>query len=166
MAVKNFNTLKTEETTNTWLTPRDLLARLGEFDLDPCAAISRPWDCAKVNYTEEDNGLTKDWFGRVWCNPPYGSEAGAFLKKFSEYSGPGLCLIFVRSDTKAWHEYILRNAKYIFFIKGRIKFCKIDGSQGLSANAPSCLVAWDESELPLLSKLEKEGIGKLAMLLK
>lgn len=160
----NFNTPKTEESTNTWLTPRDFLARLGEFDIDPCAAIGRPWDCAKINYTIEDDGLKQEWFGRIWCNPPYGSEAGAFLKKFSEYGGKGLCLIFVRSDTKAWHDYILNTAKYIFFIKGRIKFCKIDGSQGSSANAPSCLIAWHESEYELLKQLEKEGLGKLASL--
>lgn len=162
--LRSFNTKKTEETTNIWLTPPDLLAKLGDFDLDPCAAINRPWDCAKTNYTIIENGLEQKWFGRIWCNPPYGSEAGAFLKKFSEYKGPGLCLIFVRSDTKAWHEYILSTAKYIFFIKGRLKFCKIDGTQGSTANAPSCLIAWDSSELPLLKKLEAEGLGKIASL--
>ena len=161
---KTFNTKKTEDTTNTWLTPPEFLSKLGLFDLDPCAAINRPWDCAKTNYTIIDNGLEQNWFGRVWCNPPYGSEAGAFLKKFSEYKGPGLCLIFVRSDTKVWHEYILSTAKYIFFIKGRLKFCKIDGSQCAAANAPSCLIAWDSSELPLLKKLEDEGLGKIASL--
>ena len=51
---KNFNTPKTEETTNVWLTPPDLLQKLGHFDLDPCAASNRPWDCADVNYTIED----------------------------------------------------------------------------------------------------------------
>lgn len=161
---KNFNTPKTEETTNVWLTPPDLLQKLGHFDLDPCAASNRPWDCADVNYTIEDNGLTKEWFGRVWCNPPYGSEDSDFLKKFSEYGGKGLCLIFARTDTKAWHNYIFSNAKYIFFIKGRVKFCRENGEQATSANAASCLVAWDESEYELLSGLEKTGFGKLAKL--
>lgn len=132
--------------------------------MDPCAAVGRPWDCAKINYTIEDDGLKQEWKGRVWCNPPYGSEASAFLQKFSEYKGPGLCLLFVRSDTRAWHDYILHSAKYIFFFKGRIKFCKIDGSQGATANAPSCLVAWNESEYELLKKLEQQGLGKLATL--
>lgn len=164
MSTKNFNTYKTEDTTNIWLTPRNLLDKLGEFDLDPCAAIGRPWDCAKNNYTIKDDGLKQNWFGRVWCNPPYGSEAGAFLKKFSDYKGPGLCLIFVRSDTKVWHDYILNSAKYIFFIKGRLKFCRIDGKSAAAANAPSCLVAWNEAELTLLKKLENDGLGKLAYL--
>ena len=159
--IKDFNTAKTEDTTNTWLTPPELLQELGEFDLDPCAATGRPWDCARVNYTREDDGLTKEWFGRIWCNPPYGSEAGPFLKKMSEYNGPGLCLIFVRSDTRVWHDYILSSAKYIFFLKGRLKFCRIDGKAAAPANAPSCLVAWSESELPVLQELERKGKGKI-----
>ena len=158
---KNFNTPKTEDSTNTWLTPRDLLNELGDFDTDPCAATGRPWDCAKINYTVEDDGLKQEWKGRVWCNPPYGSEISPFLKKMSEHNGRGLCLIFVRSDTKAWHEYILNSAKYIFFFKGRIKFCKIDGVQSAPANAPSCLVAWNEEEFEVLKKLEDAGKGKI-----
>jgi hypothetical protein len=53
-----------------WLTPPPLIQALGEFDLDPCAPIKRPWDMAKNHYTIEDDGLEKDWFGRVWLNPP------------------------------------------------------------------------------------------------
>lgn len=164
MNSKAFNTVKTEESTNVWLTPRELLDKLGHFDLDPCAATIRPWDCADINYTKEDNGLIQQWFGRVWCNPPYGSEAYPFLKKFSEYKGPGLMLLFTRTDIKAWHDYIFPTAKYLFFIKGRLKFCRPDGSQKATANAASCLIAWDESEFEILKKLEKEGLGKLAIL--
>lgn len=164
MKSKNFNTPKTEESTNIWLTPRSLLDKLGDFDLDPCAAIGRPWDCAKNNYTIDDNGLIQPWFGRIWCNPPYGSEAYPFLKKFSEYKGPGLMLLFTRTDIKAWHDYIFPTAKYLFFIKGRLKFCRSDGTQKATANAASCLIAWHESEFELLKKLEKENLGKLAIL--
>ena len=52
-----------------WLTPRWILNRLGEFDLDPCAPINRPWDTAKRHFTIYDNGLMKDWGWkqRIWC---------------------------------------------------------------------------------------------------
>ena len=33
-----------------WLTPPGILNRLGEFDLDPCTPIDRPWDTAKLHY--------------------------------------------------------------------------------------------------------------------
>ncbi len=41
----------------THFTPRQILDALDEFDLDPCAGDPRPWDCARVNYTEADDGL-------------------------------------------------------------------------------------------------------------
>lgn len=98
--MNTFNTAKTAQTTNVWLTPRYVLDLLGHFDTDPCAATVRPWDCARVNYTVEDNGLLLPWEGRVWLNPPYGNEAEAFMERMSMHHGGGLALIFMRSDTR------------------------------------------------------------------
>lgn len=39
-----------------WLTPRFILDALGEFDLDPCSPINRPWDPAKKHYNINPNG--------------------------------------------------------------------------------------------------------------
>lgn len=68
-----------------WLTPPYLVKALGEFDLDPCAPIQRPWDTARRHYTVEDDGLKQIWSGRVWCNPPYGLEAVEWLDKLSKH---------------------------------------------------------------------------------
>lgn len=161
----NFNTKTTENTTNTWLTPRDLLNKLGKFDTDPCAAINRPWDCAKINYTIVENGLLQQWHGRVWCNPPYGKEAAAFVARMAEHKS-GLALIFMRPDTRWFQDHVLATARYIFLLRGRVRFCRIDGTPGQAPNAASCIVAWDESELPLLESLENQGMGKLVYLRK
>ncbi len=40
-----------------WLTPPELVKKLGDFDLDPCSPINAPFYHAKNNYTIEDNGL-------------------------------------------------------------------------------------------------------------
>lgn len=161
---KTFNTIKTESSTNVWLTPRNVLDLLGDFDTDPCAATIRPWDCARVNYTVEDNGLILPWKGRVWLNPPYGNEIEPFLKRMSEHIGGGLALIFMRSDTRWFHQWVLNKAKYLFLWKGRIKFCYPDGKSGGTSNAPSVLVAWKESEASLLYSLQDQGYGKIASL--
>ena len=58
--------------TDVWLTPPYIIEALGEFDLDPCSPINRPWDTAKKHYNVFDDGLAHQWEGRVWCNPPYG----------------------------------------------------------------------------------------------
>ena len=157
-----FNTTLSANTTDVWLTPPSLLKKLGHFDLDPCAATNRPWDCADVNYTEADDGLKQDWGkGRVWCNPPYGSKAEAFMEKLSKHPGMGLALVFARTDTKWFQKCVLDEAKYILFLKGRLKFHCEDGSVKSTANAASCLIAWDVREYPLLAKLAQDGLGSL-----
>jgi hypothetical protein len=37
---------------------------------------------AAAYFTKEDDGLTKEWNGNVWLNPPYGSLVGKFIDKF------------------------------------------------------------------------------------
>ncbi|MEW6737382.1 MAG: DNA N-6-adenine-methyltransferase, partial [Acidobacteriota bacterium] len=60
-----------------WYTPEEYAEAvrdvLGEIDLDPasCEEANRVIR-AKQYYTIHDNGLTKDWLGRVFLNPPYG----------------------------------------------------------------------------------------------
>ena len=49
-----------------WLTPPDIIKGLGDFDLDPCSPIERPWDTAKKHYCILDDGLKQDWEGRVF----------------------------------------------------------------------------------------------------
>lgn len=65
--MKDFNTRKTEETTNTWLTPPAIVKALSHFDLDPCTPPVMPWQLTPHRYTEADDGLKQPWAG-IWCN--------------------------------------------------------------------------------------------------
>ncbi len=161
-----FYTEKTENSTTVWLTPRDLLERLGQFDCDPCACDEpRPWNCAGTNYAKDQNGLLQEWHGRVWLNPPYGRESIPFLKKMSRERPRGLALLFARTETAVWQDEIFPTACAILFLRKRIRFCRPDGTQApRTANAPSCLISWHESELPLFRALESENRGKLILL--
>jgi hypothetical protein len=57
-----------------YLTPPWILDALGEFDLDPCAPVKRPWDMAKKHYTRHQNCIvltfarteTKMFFNWIW----------------------------------------------------------------------------------------------------
>lgn len=111
--------------TEVWLTPPDLLAALGgpdAFDLDPCAAIGQPWATAKVHYTVEDDGLAHDWFGRVYCNPPYTSGViGKWLHKLADH-GDGIGLTFARTETEAFHRAVWERSDALLFLEGRLFF--------------------------------------------
>jgi hypothetical protein len=46
---------------------------LGKIDLDPASNdVAQAWIKAGTYYTAELDGMIRPWFGRVWCNPPYG----------------------------------------------------------------------------------------------
>lgn len=128
----------------TWLTPPELITSLGVFDLDPCSPLNRPWDTALNHYTIDDNGLLMPWFGRVWCNPPYGKYMGQFLHKMALHND-GIALIFARTDTNAFQEYIFPHAESLFFIDGRITFYDRNGIRAKhNSGAPSVLVSYGE----------------------
>jgi hypothetical protein len=144
-------------TTAEWLTPPEILKALGEFDLDPCAPIDRPWDTARRHYTIEDDGLSKVWEGRVWLNPPYGREAYAWLKRMAEH-GSGVALIFARTETDAFFKWVWGKANGVLFIKGRINFHLPDGTKSQkNAGAPSILVSYSDRDMLSLESSCIEG---------
>ncbi|QDP54594.1 MAG: putative adenine-specific methylase [Prokaryotic dsDNA virus sp.] len=136
--------------TDNWYTPQYIIDDvceaygLGWFELDACA--SKENAKADIFYTKEDNGLTKNWsaYDSVWCNPPYGREIGKWIKKAYEESlkGAWVCMLIPsRTDTKWWHDYVMKGD--ITFIKGRIKF----GGSKNSAPFPSALVVFDKNKM-------------------
>ena len=137
-----------------WLTPPELLRALGEFDLDPCAPVAdrRPWEMAKVHYTINDDGLNSDWFGRVWCNPPYGLKAASWLQKLSNHSN-GIALIFARTETKMFFDWVWSKADSLLFIKGRLHFYHSSGIKAkANSGAPSVLIAYGKNNSMMLKK--------------
>src|SRR5258708_29969567 len=98
-----------------WKTPRAVYQVLDtefNFDHDPCP----------VNYTVD--GLTTEWGGANYVNPPYGLEIPKWIAKgFSEWQ-KGKTVVFLipsRTDTSWWHDYCMK-ATEIRFIRGRLKF--------------------------------------------
>lgn len=130
--------------TDQWITPLEIIQKLGPFDLDPCSPINRPWDTAKVHYTIEDNGLIKPWFGNVWLNPPYGRELSVWMKLMKDHR-MGIALIFARTDTATFHNYVFDVADSLFFFRKRLNFCTVEGFRSNNnAGAPSVLIAYGE----------------------
>lgn len=96
-------------------TPRWVFDALGEsFDLDPAspaAGISQV-PASKV-YTKDDDGLTRPWFGFVWCNPPF-SHATAWADRFIEH-GSGIWLGPVANG--GWHDRMTRASDALVLLR-------------------------------------------------
>lgn len=129
--------------TVVWETPQKLFDALDSkyhFTLDPCA-LPENAKCEKY-FTPEDDGLSQNWGGqRVFCNPPYGRELGAWVKKaYEESRKPDtvvVMLIPARTDVAWFHDYVLPHGE-IEFLRGRLKY----GGSKTPAPFPSMLVVF------------------------
>ena len=116
-----------------WLTPPTLMVELQQefnFDFDPCPT------------NPSFDGLKVSWGKRNFINPPYGRKIKDWIKKaYEESLNNKLCVLLIpsRTDTKWWHDYIMKS-KDIRFIKGRLKFSNYKNS----APFPSCVVVFNQ----------------------
>jgi hypothetical protein len=138
------------------LTPRWIIDALGPFDLDPCAADPRPWNCADTSWCEALDGLSRDWFGMVWLNPPFDRyQVRDWILRLWDH-GRGICLVHARTEAE-WFRPIWRGSSAILFLDKRIKFCRPDGTvQPANSGAPPVLAAFGEEAA---NRLEQSGIG-------
>ena len=128
--------------TDLWYTPQDFFKKYDDvykFETDVCATDDNA-KCAKY-YTEEMDGLSQEWRGVCWMNPPYGRTISKWMKKAYESSLTGatvVCLVPARTDTGWWHDYAMKGD--IEFIRGRLKF----GGSKNSAPFPSAVVVFKQ----------------------
>lgn len=130
-----------------WYTTPDLATRarrvLKEIDLDPCSTEEANKTVQAHNYFDKDiGGEEQEWYGRVWLNPPYGADIGAWVEKLAVEFASGrvsqaLALLPARTDTR-WFQILKSYPRC--FLHGRIKFDG-PGSNGNSATFPSVVVA-------------------------
>lgn len=125
---------------NEWYTPPEYIdsarAVMGDIDLDPASSeIANRTVQAGEYFTEEDDGLSKDWFGRVWLNPPY---AHPLIARFSEkvcksvddaVIEEGIILVNNATET-TWFQNMLRRASAVCFVDKRIRFLDPEGNPG------------------------------------
>jgi hypothetical protein len=129
-----------------WYTPPEIFEALGiEFTLDPASPPGGlPWIPARRHFSVVDDGLAQEWSGRVWLNPPYGRDIGAWTRKLAEH-GDGIALVFARTETR-WFQEAIKQATAACFLKGRLKFVSGERSGPVgSAPAPSVLLAYGVS---------------------
>jgi hypothetical protein len=126
--------------TDEWSTPKWLADALGQFDIDPCWNVNAHTQ-ATVTYTgiSGDCGLAAQWFGSVFCNPPY-SNVLPWATKLRDHNGPWCALVKLDPTTR-WWSVLMEATPTVAPFRKRLKF---EGEQSMTANFPSVLVysAW------------------------
>jgi phage N-6-adenine-methyltransferase len=148
-----------------WGTPQDLFDVLnkvhGPFDLDVAASEGNAK--APTYFTRENSGLTQDWFGKAWMNPPFGHGVDVWFDKVVKEFLAGHCERIVvivpnRSDTKWFHNSIMPYASILYVIKGRLNYLRDDG-YNKAAPFPSIVAVFEKGQQgpPAIRQLLKDG---------
>jgi phage N-6-adenine-methyltransferase len=122
---------------NEWYTPECYIesARLvmGKIDLDPASSeIANQTVNANLFYTQEEDGLSKEWFGNVWMNPPYSQPLiFQFISKLIESNKVSQAIVLVNNGTETkWGQLLIKHSSAVCFHQGRIRFVDKYGNLG------------------------------------
>lgn len=148
--------------TDTWLTPPEILAPLGRFDLDPACphVVRRP--IAGTCYSPKKNGLKQRWFGRVWLNPPFNRyERPKWMAKMAAH-GNGIMLVPAATETVAFEQSVWKRADAVCFLRGRPHFHNVrDVRSKANCGCSIVLVAYGHRNA---MALEDCGLGQTLIL--
>jgi DNA N-6-adenine-methyltransferase (Dam) len=138
---QNMGTVRGTEGTGEFelFTPETCIAAaravLGEIDLDPASdPIAQETVRAGAFFTIVDDGLAKEWFGRVWLNPPYHRKLlPSFVRKLIAERAAGRVAAAIMltnncTDTE-WFEDAAGPTQSICFSHGRIRFKRRHGQE-------------------------------------
>lgn len=120
-----------------WFTPSCYIesARIamGNIDLDPASCeTANKTVRADVFYSSEDDGLSQEWSGNVWLNPPY-DQIQKFAEKLIGSDEVKQAVVLTNNATETrWFQSLLEKASALVFHLGRLRFTKPDGT----ASAP------------------------------
>jgi ParB family chromosome partitioning protein len=148
---------------NDWWTPKQYIAAvvevMGGIDLDPatCLAANKTVG-AKKFYTEDSDGLSQEWRGRVFLNPPYGKLGSAFAAKLYESLGSGvdeaIMLVNSRATDADWFQPCFNGV--ICFTDHRIDFDS-PYEKPTSSTHGSCFVYFGPNEIKFADVFARFG---------
>jgi ParB family chromosome partitioning protein len=113
-------------------------AVMGKIDLDPASCGEAQKNIgAKKYYTKEDDGLTQDWSGRIWLNPPYSKTEGEsnqaiwsrrLIENYESGKVTQAVLLVKAALGYKWFEELWDIAPAVCFARDRLSFILEDGT--------------------------------------
>jgi len=145
-----FNTPQQNLTSDDYYTPAWIFDKLKiTFDLDVAAPTGGCyWIPAKQHYDQQTNGLTSDWFGNVFMNPPF-SSSKPWVDKFVEHAN-GIAILSM-SKSKAF-DRIWNDQNGIVVLPYDLKYVDPRGGNG-SIFMPSIIVAYGQINIAALHNI-------------
>lgn len=130
-------------------TPDYIIDALGEIDLDPCAGELTK--IGEVNWWDgrSEDGLEKEWFGFVYCNPPF-SKKEQWIEKMIQHNN-GILMLPERGSAP-WFGPLAQAAGRYFVMGKKINF--IGGSS--SNNVGSVLFPFGDEAVV---RIEESGLS-------
>lgn len=121
----NTNHLLPKGVSDEHYTPKFIFDALNiVFDLDPCSpGLGMSHVPAKKVLTKEDDGLSHEWGGVVWMNPPY-SAPKPWVEKFILHAN-GICLLPITRGR--WWDELWNKADGLIPTAYNLKFERPDG---------------------------------------
>jgi phage N-6-adenine-methyltransferase len=115
-----FTTQQKELTSDDWYTPKFIFDALDlTFDIDVACPHNGPWHTPTNNYyTQETDGLSSKWSGRVFMNPPY-SKPSPWVNKWINH-GNGIALMVMTKSH--WFESLWTHPETAVIYMRQIKF--------------------------------------------
>jgi len=148
--------------TDEWYTPKYIFDALYcRFDLDVAAPVDLTYVTTPTDNFIHENSLKKDWFGFVWCNPPFGGRNGIlpWIEKIAAHNN-GIILTPDRISTPWWNKVCLQSDA-VLFISGKVKFINQNGISGDQPANGTCLFAFGEDGVRALVNAKNNGLGVL-----
>lgn len=127
-----------------WMTPPEILSALEPFDDHPATP-------GKVD------GLKRNWRGFVWLNPPYTPALGLWLERLADHDSGGIALLFARTETRIFWDWVWNRASALLFLKGRPHFYRNGIRAKGNSGGPMVLVGYGAEAMHRLRNCSLAG---------
>lgn len=148
--MKRSRVKRAELARHEWYSPPAIVAAartvMGGIDLDPASSASANAIVQATRfYSVRDDGLSKEWHGRLWLNPPYGRWWSLFVRHFAEEFIAGRveqAVLLLATDhlQTRWYRPVDALSPITCFPTGRLRYIDQRGERGGNPQRPSVVV--------------------------
>lgn len=133
---------------NEYYTPKEFVARFGQFDYDPATTPEKAEEFGITNFdTIESDGLQADWtpFKRIWINPPFTRKHEFLAKAWQTYleTKADIYILFPIEFLTTQRFHNICGGGRLYVPNGRINFQSGLGKKGSSPAFGSIVMKLD-----------------------